>query len=233
MKTRFIQIAFVLCLAAMVLLLPAPFRIATADGPVQVLAPESAVPYHPYSVLAAKWWKWVGAAPVSVNPVLDPTGEHCAQGQSGDVWFLAGTFGGTVTRTCTVPRGKLLFFPIYNVAWAGTEPTDTAKMAREAVKEAIDQVNVADLSVEIDGKSVSQLERYRIYEPPSLKSLPIFNLNLPEDNVFGLDPGVYKPCSTDGYYLLIAPLAPGSHTIHIAAKDFLDVTYQLTIKKAK
>jgi hypothetical protein len=40
-------------------------------------------------------------------------GEQCAGGQSGKVWYLAGTVGsGSVTRTCTVPTGRALFFPI-------------------------------------------------------------------------------------------------------------------------
>jgi hypothetical protein len=40
-------------------------------------------------------------------------GEQCAGGQSGKVWYLAGTVGsGSVTRTCTVPTSRALFFPI-------------------------------------------------------------------------------------------------------------------------
>ena len=35
--------------------------------------------------------------------------------QSGPVWFLADTYGTKRTiRTCTVPRGKHLFFPLIN-----------------------------------------------------------------------------------------------------------------------
>ena len=36
-------------------------------------------------------------------------------GQSGSVWFLAGIFGGgSATRTCAVPAGKALYFPVLN-----------------------------------------------------------------------------------------------------------------------
>lgn len=53
---------------------------------------------------------------------------------------------------------------------------------------------------------------------------------LPQNNVFGIVAGKYKPASTDGYYLLYAPLGSGEHTLHIMAKGFLEVTYQLTVK---
>jgi hypothetical protein len=39
-------------------------------------------------------------------------------GQRGPIWFLGGFFGGTddkpVTRTCSVPADKVLFFPVAN-----------------------------------------------------------------------------------------------------------------------
>jgi NAD(P)-dependent dehydrogenase (short-subunit alcohol dehydrogenase family) len=35
----------------------------------------------------------------------------------GPVWFLAGSFGATVVRSCLVPAGKALFFPLVNQEW--------------------------------------------------------------------------------------------------------------------
>src|SRR5262245_66409906 len=46
-----------------------------------------------------------------MNPDLDSAGEFGAVDQSGPVWFLTGTFGGSAERTLTVPAGKALFFP--------------------------------------------------------------------------------------------------------------------------
>ena len=65
--------------------------------------------------MGAKWWKWVLAIPASQNPIFDQTGADCGLGQNGGVWYLAGTTGGAVTRTCTIPAGKSIFFPIINV----------------------------------------------------------------------------------------------------------------------
>jgi hypothetical protein len=61
--------------------------------------------------LSAEWWQWALSIPTSVNPLTDGTGEDCMVGQRGTTWFLAGVFtGGTVTRTCSIPQGTMLFF---------------------------------------------------------------------------------------------------------------------------
>src|SRR2546421_2027886 len=97
---------------------------ASAD-PV-VFAPGS----HPYGASygewSGRWWQWAlkGSTP-ETNAVLDTTGAHCALRQSGPVWFLAGLFdNGTVTRNCTVPAGKALFFPVVS-AFDANDPGKT------------------------------------------------------------------------------------------------------------
>jgi hypothetical protein len=89
----------------------------SADGHhgTPVIPPTSKKVRQTYQELAAARWNWALQFPAATNPVEDPTGESCHLGQQGPVWFLAGTFGGTVTRTCTIPEGKFLFFPIVNV----------------------------------------------------------------------------------------------------------------------
>src|SRR5262249_7983648 len=67
-----------------------------------------------YGEWSAQWWQWVLSIPAATNPNLDTTGANCGMGQAGPVWFLAGAFGGTFTRFCTVPAGKALFFAILN-----------------------------------------------------------------------------------------------------------------------
>jgi hypothetical protein len=65
--------------------------------------------------LSARWWKWALSAPDDRSPVADTTGEHAGWKQPTDVWFLAGTYGGRVTRRCEVPSGRPLFFPVINI----------------------------------------------------------------------------------------------------------------------
>src|SRR5262249_56510522 len=84
-----------------------------------------------YAEWAAAWWQWGLGAPKDKNPISDRTGKFADRGQSGPVWFLAGTFGGKATRTCSVPAGKALFFPVVIQGQGGPcEPGDQAAVAR-------------------------------------------------------------------------------------------------------
>src|SRR5260370_28636548 len=68
-----------------------------------------------FKKLSAEWWQWALSIPTSVNPQVDPSGDNAVVGQRGSIWFLAGVFGGgTATRTCSVPQGTTLFFPVIN-----------------------------------------------------------------------------------------------------------------------
>src|SRR5258708_29726222 len=72
--------------------------------------------YPPSSLLAAQWWQWALETPTSQNPLADQTGQFGAVNQpNGNVWFLAGNFGGATVRTVTIPAGKALFLPVANV----------------------------------------------------------------------------------------------------------------------
>lgn len=102
-----------IALAAAVLLTVTtrPAHAAASPG----IRPPQSHPYgHTYNEWADRWWQWVDAIPQSVNPIIDPTGANCAIGQSGPVWFLAGSPGGSYERSCTVPAGKAIFFPVAN-----------------------------------------------------------------------------------------------------------------------
>src|SRR5262245_60041991 len=64
--------------------------------------------------LQREWWQWVMAIPASRSPVYDRNGNDCGIAQRGDTWFLAGSTGGVITRSCTVPAGVSLFVPVVN-----------------------------------------------------------------------------------------------------------------------
>jgi hypothetical protein len=189
--------------------------------------------------LTAEWWQWEYSIPTPENPMLDPTGENCVVGQRGSTWFLAGTIGGgAATRTCSVPAGVKLFFPIANASFSdspgvcgqGPESFSVADM-RAAVAEFID--GITDISVELDGEPVKRVRRVRSR---------VFEVALPENNVFdepcaadgGLPAGIYSPSVDDGYYVLLEPLRPGEHTLHFHAEQadagfVIDTTYHLTV----
>lgn len=205
----------------------------------QLIAPIKSNPVgQSYGNWSATWWKWVLGIPVAVNPLLDTTGEFCTQGQVDKVWFLAGTFGGTADRSCTVPTGKALFFPLIN-NFAGAFLTDPAEQRTEEYIRALASCTVpANISASIDGSPIPNPTDF--FTGPSGSPSPIFNVQLPPGSLFGDDVPELKltPSAEQGYYLLVRPLPPGKHTIRWTASgctpgNSQDITYHLTVKTGK
>lgn len=177
-----------------------------------------------YGELAARWWEWAFSIPAAQNPILDTTGENCAQDQTGNAWFLAGTFGSAETRTCTIPAGKSIFLPLFNVVSFGPLPGETTNTLRQ---QAADFVNlVTGLNCTLDGKPCAKdLFAFRAQSP-------IFEAIVPADGL--VDPNFYDPMVADGYWLLFDPLKAGSHMLVFGAETSIgfspSVTYHLTVQ---
>jgi hypothetical protein len=190
--------------ALLVLIVPAD---ASARG--VLLPPQSHYAGMTYGQWGAAWWRWALQIPASVSPITDPTGARCATGQSGHVWFLAGTNGsGTAERTCAVPAGKALFFPIVNAFDAEPPGTETYDQLLSEMRSFID-LDDATTAATVDGHPLSIGPAYRAVSPP-----PPFSFVLPQDNLFG-DPSLAGPYDavSDGYWAMLAPLSPGTHTV--------------------
>lgn len=191
-----------------------------------------------FSVMTAQWWQAMLSVPPGVNPAVDTTGANCMLGQRGPVWLLAGTFsGGSAVRSCSIPQGAWLFFPVVNFVnfntpncnqGPGNLSVDTLRSQIVSIVDA-----ATNLSVTLDGRPVREIVR--------VKSVP-FAVTLPVDNIFGPNAcgagiglsGVFSPAIDDGFYSLLPPLSSGKHTLHIygqmpAAAVTVDVTYNLTI----
>jgi hypothetical protein len=190
-----------------------------------------------YGDLAAAWWQWATETPAPQAALIDPTGANCANNQpSSGVWFLAGTLnnGDILTRACTVPSGRSLFFPVANFFAAAflTDPqhTRTPGFLSNTTKCVIG----ADVFAEIDGVPVVNPSQYLEVSKP-------FTIHLPEDNVFDLSAEDVPELTLDpvvdrGYYLYVNPLSPGQHTIRFTSAPGTstctltqDITYNLTI----
>ena len=191
-----------------------------------------------YGRWAAEWWQWALGIPGAVSPLIDSTGEHCAQRQVDSVWFLAGSFSpDPVVRTCEIPSGKSLFFPLINTLYGAflNDPPETR--TEEFVRAEASCTEAAEISVSIDGFGVAQTTRFFTGASGSLS--PLFNVQLPPGNLLGVDENivpelVLSPSSEQGYYLFVQPLSPGEHVIHWVASGCSpgftqDVTYQLTV----
>ena len=187
--------------------------------------------------LSATWWQWALSIPASHNPLLDTTGNDCMVGQRGGRWFLAGFLsGGSATRTCTIPEGTRLFFPVVNQAFVDTpnqcgQGADSVplKEMRATVAAIIDGFTTREAT--LDGKPIKDIKRVRS---------TVFEVALPEDNIFvafGITPcdaGIYSPTVDDGYYVQLNPLDVGDHTLVLHAENqsagfTLLVTYTLLV----
>jgi hypothetical protein len=193
-----------------------------------------------YAEWGAQWWRWAYSFPVDQFPPLQSGELNCSAGQAGPVWFLAGTVGqGPVTRSCTIPSGKALFFPIisylndYPCPDPNFQPPPGETLEQfltEGAQAIIDLVT--QLEVVVDGQPLNDLFSYRatsrLFTFTADPSLVAFDSCVT---------GTEQYAVTDGYWILLRPLPSGPHTVFIhAVLDFgggstfeVQLTYNLTI----
>jgi hypothetical protein len=197
--------------------------------------------FPPDGQLTADWWKWVMAIPSEINPLLDDTGEDCGVNQQGPVWYLVGTPGdttignlttGDAERDCVIPEGKKILFPIINAQCLELNDQIFGPQLEEKLRQcAEDIINEVDiLEASIDGKNITNFEKFRVQSP-------LFTITIPEDNAFGYTNFTNIPQKTisDGYWVEVKGLDPGEHTIEFTggatAFNFVThVLYHITIE---
>ncbi|HKO99938.1 MAG TPA: hypothetical protein VJU86_23390 [Pyrinomonadaceae bacterium] len=189
---------------------------ATASTPpsVNVIHPNDAMAQtgKTYEEWSEAWWKYVLEIPFENNPLFDETGANCNFAQSGDVFFLVSTAGGTATRNeCIVPAGKVIYFSLLGAVRLkevdGPEPEIAARSSIQGVSKS-----TRELRVFVDGQDVGISLFPRATPLRTLSTPGFFTIDAPENNVFGLAPNQYHGVA-DGFYLMLAPLSPGPHEI--------------------
>ena len=243
MKRAYIVVtaAVILGLGLIVLSLPnVSANTGETLGP-KVFSRDSVVYGRTMGEWSAEWWQWAFSIPVDIHPLF--SNPDCSVGQSGPVWFLGGSFvSNTALRSCTVPAGKALFFPILNGEDSALEESFNNGCSDPIFgstivglsKCAVGGQNGVSVTAEIDGAPVPHLaERFRVQSPA-------FGFTLPENNLLKATTGnpyaagAYFPSAGDGYYLMLSPLNAGNHVIHFhgvgsGGSFTLDITYNLTV----
>lgn len=211
----------------------------------RVIPPDARFHCLSYGEWGAQWWRWTYSFPLAQFPPSQSGEVDCSLGQSGPVWFLAGTTGqGPVTRECSdpIPRGKALFFPIisylndYPCPDPNFQPAPGQTLEEFLTEGAAAIINlVTELEVVVDGQQLNELFTYRATSrlftftaDPSLVAFDSCVTGDPQFPQFGV---------ADGYWILMEPLRPGPHTIFIRGLiDFgggstfeVQVTYQITV----
>jgi hypothetical protein len=206
------------------------------EGNPEVLPPRS----HPYSKSygqwSANWWQWFMEHPMSGHPGVDSPAFDVRSGQQGNVWFLASPFG-TVQRTVTIPTGKALFIGLLNAEASDLEYGTLTEATQRALA-AWYADHIASVSCSVDGHAVKNISAYRVQSPQ-------FSFTAPDPWVFSPAPSGAGTAVADGYFVMLAPLSKGTHTIHITGAfhfdagelgpdpvDFgLDLTYHLNVAR--
>ncbi|HUR46923.1 MAG TPA: hypothetical protein VMZ27_13680 [Candidatus Saccharimonadales bacterium] len=205
---------------------------AAASVP-KVLPPVSKPYGQSYAEWSAAYWQWLFGQPLASNAGLDTPHFDVTDGQSGRVWFLTGPFG-TIERSVTIPAGTSLFVSLLNVDGS------TLEEAPFYGATAADQLAIAngfadyitDLSFTVDGQSVPNMGAFRVTSPQ-------FNFTAPSPWLFGATGGTGQATGV-GYFVMLAPLSVGTHTIHYtgafkfsdAPEDYIGVnmTYHVTVR---
>lgn len=212
--------------------------LTACDDPVVIQADDST--RELYEAQAQKWTRWALGQPHSTSsPIADGTGEHCDVGQSGKVWYLAGTFGGAAERSCTIPHNRHLFFPLVN-RWGinpGTSVDDEA-----AQTEFIDffvgyfaenREATCALTLRLDGEDLLGTDLEELDELLYVDVLDPFEVEINADNwatEFGFEGGI-TPTLTDGHFALLRPLDPGEHVLEIggAVCDGEEISFETSV----
>ncbi|MFJ9694983.1 signal protein [Kitasatospora sp. NPDC101183] len=143
--------------------------------------------------LQGRWWSWAASTEQSRNPVLDEDGHLCARGQKDGIWFLAGTTGGTVSRSCTVPAGSPIAFPLVNVFGRAADCADFMTTAKG--------------SAALDGKPLTA---------ETFDATPIDMTSVP-GNPFTSETNAHTwSC---GLWVRLDPLTPGSHELTLRGES--------------
>jgi hypothetical protein len=166
----------------LVMLTPTVANAATA----QVSKPDAA--------LTASWWQKFVAIPGknSLN--------RCDVG-TGEIVFLAGTTGGSATRSCTTDKTTFLV-PLINVECSTAEGEGTTFAELSACAKGFTD-DFTDLKLVVDGQAVSNVKSLRVKAESTFTSVG--------GNVFRI-PKADSKFAADGYWALIT-LTPGQHTI--------------------
>lgn len=199
-------------------------------------------------------WNWVVGIPADTNPLF---GGDCTQDQSGDVWFLAGSFGGEETRECTVPHGKAIHFPVRNtIGFACPElfgPEDCAWADAEGLEALVGDYPpdgvVPSMAVEVDGTALQDIEPYLAYsgafEMDYVEGThgifyigdADFDCGSPwaEGNECDAEPSSAKLAAAAGYYPMAAAPPVGNYVLHFRTENedaswVIDITYNLTVE---
>jgi hypothetical protein len=231
------RIAVSLLLVALVALTPSLAKSGAKVDSNGIVRPDAKYRGKTYPEWAAAFWQWSLGLPLEGHPFIDDPEFDFSAHQSGPVWFWSAP-DGPLERVVTLPEGKALFLTLRDVECSSLEDPPffgaTEEEQREVAAWFAD--HIVDVFCTIDGVSVENLQDFRF-------STDQFEFDAPTPWIFGATGGAGTAVG-DGYFLMLAPMSKGHHTIHYGGTfhfeagelgeepvDFpKDITIQLTVE---
>jgi hypothetical protein len=195
---------------------------ASKKSKAKVLPRSAIVGERTQTEWSQEFQRWVYSIPAAEHPMLSLE-NSCNVGQSGPVFYISPfppgpLTGNTIARTCDVPSGKFIFIPIrglfndYPCPDPAFEPAPGQTLEEFLLEGALavtSQINLDNIEVLVDGQPVD-IELHRI-------TTPLFSFT----GDLSLATPAFDTCVTgqeqsgvfDGWQIMIAPPAPGDHTV--------------------
>jgi len=250
-------VLLVVVLAVVTSAFAAPKSDSPGNPNPNVVPPQASFGGLTYSEWGDRWWAWEFSLPKAGHPNVDPTGAWAYAGQSGSLFLLSDAWNMSppkAERSVTIGSGQSLLLPVatFSNSYADACIMDDGRCYTGQYDEAGVAAtlqgcaatcadNATGLYAKVDGRDIKQIERYR------RASTAVFPIPYPEDSIWEgrvLPWGTFGPqagitwLAADGYYLLLAPLSVGEHTIVYGAANQRtqmahDVVYHITVKPGR
>jgi hypothetical protein len=176
---------------------------AAAERPVY--PPDAIVRGMTYAEWGGTFSIWLQEIPAPVNPVNDPLSpRNCDVQPGGRAVFVAGP-----GADCAIPDDAAVVFGTF--AWECSTAEgqgETFVQLRQCAKENFARdfnPEAIDQRLLIDGARLQHLRRWVVTTPGEI-------VNLPENNIWGVEPGRTKSV-TKGWLFILRPLDEGTHRI--------------------
>jgi hypothetical protein len=189
-----------------------------AQGQSQSVVTPLGTPGSQLNALTDRWWSWVLSidTKLELNPFTTVFTRDCGfLTQPGNLLFLVA--GVENHGTCNIPAGTSILFPLVNgvdtdpanevVSNPTNELTFVLGQPFKLLKDPIDIVKGAtNLVATVDGRQL---------QPSFVESVPGgFAVTVADNNPVGDSPtGPGQHAVAEGFWVLLPPLPPGTHTI--------------------
>lgn len=158
-----------------------------------------------YGQWTVVWWRWF----LSLSLNCEPAKFAFDIQATNDVRFLAGKVGDEnrciPSRSCVIPSSSAILFPVINCE---VNPLERPELTSEndLIRYVAAEENAIILrECIVDGIPIPA---QRVISDPK-----IFDVELSEDNVYGVKGGGKTLAAADGYWVFLKPLSKGDHRI--------------------